>query len=121
MLISTSPRLNRFLAFVSLDRDNLERRKDAIRVACDTGHFRIARELIETGLQRNERDAELLLLSGLVYLHAKQYAAAERALQAVLEQGWDFAEVHCGLAFALLMQRRYADALEHMSESRDGP
>jgi len=117
MLISSSPRLNRFLAFVFLDGDNLERRKDAICVACETGHFKIARKLIETGLQMNARDADLLLLSGLVHLYAKQYREAERALRAVLDQGWESDEVHCGLAFALLMQRRYADAYEHMCGS----
>lgn len=116
MLISSSPRLNRFLAFVFLDGDNLERRKDAICVACETGHFKIARKLIETGLQLHARDADLLVLSGLVHLQAKQYREAERALRAVLDQGWESDEIHCGLAFSLLMQRRYADALEHMCQ-----
>jgi tetratricopeptide (TPR) repeat protein len=117
MLISSSPRLNRFLAFVFLDGENLVRRKDAICVACETGHFKIARKLIEGGLEINGRDGELLLLSGLVHLHAKQYPEAELALRAVLDQGWESDEVHYGLAFALMMQRRYADAFEHMSES----
>lgn len=114
MLISSSPRLNRFLAFVLLDGDNLERRKAAICVACDTGHFKVARKLIETGLQMNASDADLLVLSGLVHLHSKQYREAEHALRAVLDQGWESDEVHYCLAFALLMQQRYADALEHL-------
>lgn len=120
LLISSSPRLNRFLAFVNLDGRNLTLRKDAIRVACDTGHLKIARELIEAGLEANGRDAELLALSALVYLHARRYSEAEHALRAVLAEGWESADMHYSLAFTLFMQSRYTDALDHLRPPAGG-
>jgi Flp pilus assembly protein TadD len=115
-LLSSSPRLNRLLAFHSLDPSNLALRQDAVQAACETGDLRIARVLVDIGLQLHARDPELLAQSGYVHLHDGRPLEAEDALRAVLMLGWASSEVHYNLAVALSMQLRYADALEHLCE-----
>lgn len=108
----SSARLNRLLTFIELDAGNLALRKDAIREACDTGHWDIARSLIDAGLQAHPDDAELLGFSGFAHLQACSYVDAERAFSAALVQRSDATALRYNLAFAYFMQKRYPDALE---------
>lgn len=87
---TSSVRLTRLLTFIELDAGNLALRKEAIREACDTGYWEIARRLLEVGLQSYPLEAEL----------------------------------HYTLAFALVMQKRYAEALQILAGpgvSRNAP
>jgi len=102
------------LVFIELDGGNLSLRKDAIREACDIGDWEIARQLIDTGLETHPEEASLLALSGFAHLQAQSYVAAEKVLSAALAKGLDAAELHYNLAFAVFMQKRFADALEHL-------
>lgn len=110
-----SSRLNRLLAYIRQDAANLALRKDAIREACDTGHWVIARTLIDAGLHAHPKEAELLAHSGFAYLQAQRYGDAEQVLSAALSQGLDVPELHYNLAFAQFMQKRFADALERLA------
>jgi tetratricopeptide (TPR) repeat protein len=102
-----------------MDRDvgNLALRKDAIREACDTHLWHVARSLIDAGLQAHPRDSELLSFSGLVCLQAQSYPQAVRALTGALAQGLEAAEVRYNLAYAHFMATRHADALEQLTDS----
>src|SRR5882724_11718693 len=105
---ATSARLTRLLAFIARDAGNLALRKDAICEACNTGHWEIARELIEAGLQLQPGEPALLALSGFAHLQAQRHADAEQALSAALARGIEAAEVRYNLAFAVFMQKRHS-------------
>jgi tetratricopeptide (TPR) repeat protein len=102
-----------------MDRDlgNLALRKDAIREACDTHLWHVARSLIDAGLQAHPRDSELLSFSGLVCLQAQSYPQAVQALTGALAQGLEAAEVRYNLAYAHFMATRHSDALEQLTDS----
>jgi tetratricopeptide (TPR) repeat protein len=104
-------RLTRLIACIDLDPGNLVLRKDAIREAFDAQQWDTARRLIDAGLRLHSGEAGLLGLSGCAYLKAQHYCAAERALTLALRGEPEAQEWHFSLAFALFMQRRYADAL----------
>lgn len=108
----TTSLLNRLLAYVERDAGNLVLRKDAIREACNTGQWEIARNLLDAGLLSHSEEAELLAFSGFAYLQAQRYADAARALSAAIAQGLRAAEPRYNLAFAYFMMERHADALE---------
>lgn len=107
-----SARLDRLLRLLDHDTGNVALRKDAVREACDTAQWDMARELIDVGLWLHADEAELLALSGFAYLHTQRYADAEQALSAALAHGVDAPEVRYNLAFACFMQKRYSQALE---------
>jgi tetratricopeptide (TPR) repeat protein len=115
---STSPsaRLNRLLQCLDHDTGNVALRKDAVREACETRQWDMARELVDVGLWLHPDDAELLAQSGFVYLHEQRYADAGLALSAALANGVNAPEVRYNLAFACFMQKRYSQALELSSD-----
>lgn len=110
-----SERLQRLLGYLRMDPSNLPLRKDAIREAAGVGEWQTVRALVDTGLRAYPEDAELLAESGFAHLQAQRYTDAEQVLLDALELGIGPAEVRYNLAFALFMQARYADALEHLS------
>ncbi len=97
------------------DPEELELRKRVIHEACDAGDWRLVRVLIRSGLEAYPADAELMALSGYAYLQVQQFVDAERALSAALARGHDTADVRFHLAFAHFMQKRYVEALEHLT------
>jgi tetratricopeptide (TPR) repeat protein len=105
-------RLERLLSHIELDAANLVLRKDAIREACDTGEWDIARRLIDNGLLVNPGEPWLLAFRGYAHLQAQRFSEAEQALRGALIAGVDALEVRYNLAFALFMQKRHEDALE---------
>ena len=110
-------RLNRLLAFIEQDAGNLTLRKDAVREACDIGHWDTAGKLIDAGLEAHPGEAGLLALAGFAHLQAQRYDEAERVLSAALSQGLDAAELHYNLAFAQFMQKRHAEAFDRLAPS----
>jgi tetratricopeptide (TPR) repeat protein len=113
---TSSARLTRLLTFIEQDADNLALRKDAVREACATGHWIIARRLLEVGLQSHPHEAELLALSGFALLQAQRYGDAEQALSEALAQGFSSPVLAYNLAFALVMQKRHSAALKILAE-----
>lgn len=111
----TPSRLTRLLDFLERDGGNLLLRKDVIREALSAGRWEMARTVLATGLDAFPGEAELLAWSGLLDLRAQRYAQAEHGLAAALRQGLEPAEVRYNMAFALFMQKRYAEALAHLT------
>jgi len=110
-----SSRLTRLLGFIEKDVNNLPLRKDAIREACVENQWSVARELADSGMQLHPADGELAGLAGFVLLCEQKYVDAERALLSALAQGLDAPQLQYNLAYALFMQKRYAEAFEHLS------
>lgn len=109
-------RLKRLLTFIEHDAGNLALRKDAVREACDTGHWDVARSLIDAGLLMNANEPDLLAYSGFAYLQVQRYGDAEQALSAALALGVDAAAPRYNLGFALFMQARHAEAFELLGD-----
>jgi len=85
-------RIDRMRALLEREPQNPELRKAAIRAACDTQYWLAAHDLLETGLQQQPEDPELLAL-------------AQRLVPL---------EVRYDLACALFEQRRCEEALRHL-------
>lgn len=113
----TTSRLQRLLARIEHDSDNLALRKKAVREACDTGHWEVAANLLDVGLRAYPDEPELLALAGTIHLNGQQYAEAAQALSLALAQGLDSADLHHNLALARLMQDRHDQALELLDNS----
>lgn len=116
--IPGSSRLQRLLGLLELDPNNLTLRLDAIRESVDNGEWDIGRQLIDAGLRAHPDEPNLLGWSGFAHLHAQQYVDAEQTLRAAVTAGLEAPELSYNLAFALFMQRRYADALEYVSATQ---
>jgi tetratricopeptide (TPR) repeat protein len=110
-----SPQLARFLEYIRSDAGNLALRRDAIRMACDEGHWEVARQLLNDAPAGHAQDGELLALHGFVLLQAQRYVDAEQALSSAIATGVEAAAVGYNLAFAVFMQKRYEAALEILS------
>jgi tetratricopeptide (TPR) repeat protein len=89
-------RIDRIRALLEREPQNPELRKAAIRAACDTQYWLAAHDLLETGLQQQPDDPELLAL-------AQRLAPLE---------------VRFDLACALFEQRRFEEALRHLVPPR---
>jgi tetratricopeptide (TPR) repeat protein len=85
-------RIDRMLALLDREPQDLQLRKEAIRAASDTRYWLAAHDLLETGLQQQPDDVELLALA--------------QSLAPV--------EVRYELACALFEQRRYEEALRQL-------
>jgi tetratricopeptide (TPR) repeat protein len=109
-------RLDRLLSYLGHDAGNLALRRDAVRTACDSGQWEIAREIIDAGLWLHADDPELLALSGFAHLQAQSFDAAVNDLSAALACGITAPEVRYNLAFAHFMQRQYPQAAEVLSD-----
>jgi tetratricopeptide (TPR) repeat protein len=96
-------------------------RKDAIREAFDADQWRIARELIDAGLEMNPADPELLAQGGFAALAAMQYRQAAEMLQAAIVLGVQESDVHYDLGLALFMQGRHSAALAALTPAKSHP
>lgn len=108
-------RMQRLLTYLQQDPGNRQLREDAIRLAHDLARWDIARELLDAGLALQPQAGTLRALNGFSYLQASQPADAERELWAALSLGVEPAGIRYNLALAIFLQRRYLEALEHLS------
>jgi tetratricopeptide (TPR) repeat protein len=105
-------RLERLLGLLAREPGNLGLRKDVVREACKMDAWERVGEIAEEGACLYPDDTEMLVLSACVHMNGKRYAEAEKALAAAIALGFEPVEVRYHLAFARLMQRRHAQALE---------
>lgn len=88
------------------------------KLLISSGHYAKAKNTIERGLELNSHyDKELMLASGDVFLHQKDYANAESKYKAVVEKYPDWFLAHNYLGFALFAQGDNAKAIEHLNRA----
>ena len=88
------------------------------KLLISSGHYAKAKNTIASGLELNSPyDKELMLASGDIFLHQKQYANAESEYKAVVEKYPDWYLAYNYLGFALFAQGDNAQAIEQLNQA----
>jgi tetratricopeptide (TPR) repeat protein len=110
-------RFDRLEALLQHDPDNLSLLADSAEAAFEEDRIDEAQSLLDRHGERAELPLQARNLSALIAMRRQDWAAAADIYGALLADGADAPQTRFGLAWALAMQKRFAEALPLIDEA----